>query len=123
MADGSGQTAEWKLPTGGLPYSPFEYKRRETIEISNIGGKHVPVVIADLSKITKVERFHLQDIGYHYDAVTDKWNIGDAAADYILCDQPPDFDLPGTLKVILYYEAWFSASGKEKYIPLFIAKH
>ena len=118
MADGSGQTAEWKLPTGGLPYSPFEYKRRETIEISNIGGKHVPVVIADLSKIKKVVRFHLQDIGYHYDAVTDKWNIGDAAADYILCDQPPDFDLPGTLKVILYYEAWFSASGKEKYIPL-----
>src|SRR4030095_2795797 len=28
-----------------LSYSPNEYKRRETFEVDNIGGKHVPVVI------------------------------------------------------------------------------
>src|SRR4026208_1367045 len=34
-----------------LSYDPFNYQRRETFEVGNIGGKHVPVVIADLSKI------------------------------------------------------------------------
>jgi (E)-4-hydroxy-3-methylbut-2-enyl-diphosphate synthase len=32
-------------------YSPYEYKRRETTEIANIGGSNVPRVIADFSKI------------------------------------------------------------------------
>src|SRR4026208_1762804 len=36
-----------------LPYSPFAYNRRETFAIDNIGGHHVPVVIADLSKLEK----------------------------------------------------------------------
>jgi (E)-4-hydroxy-3-methylbut-2-enyl-diphosphate synthase len=53
--------------------------------------------------------------------VTDKWNIGDAAADYIFCDQPLDFDLPGTLKVLLYHQTWLTAPDKEKYVPLFDA--
>ena len=114
LAVGDGQLATQKLP-----YSPVEYKRRETFEISNIGGKHVPVVIADFSKIKKIERAYLLDIGYSYDAITDKWNIGDAAADYIFCNQPLDFDLPGTLKVLLYHESWLTATDKEKYVPIF----
>ena len=32
-------------------YNPFEYKRRESFPVDNIGGHHVPVVIADLSKL------------------------------------------------------------------------
>ena len=61
----------------------FIYQRRETFEVGNIGGKHVPVVIADLSKIEKISHKHLQSVGYTYDEATDKWNISDAAADYI----------------------------------------
>src|ERR1700742_2272864 len=30
-----------------LPYDPFSYKRRSTTAVNNIGGIHVPVVIAD----------------------------------------------------------------------------
>jgi (E)-4-hydroxy-3-methylbut-2-enyl-diphosphate synthase len=102
-----------------LSYSPFEYNRRETFEVSNIGAKHVPVVIADFSKYEKITPEDLQNIGYTYDAATDKWNIGDAAADYIFCNQPLEFDLPGTLKVLLYHQPWLSAPDKEKYVPLF----
>jgi (E)-4-hydroxy-3-methylbut-2-enyl-diphosphate synthase len=105
-----------------LPYSPFEYNRRETFEVSNIGAKHVPVVVSDLSKLDKITPDDLQAIGYHYDSATDKWNIGDAAADYIFCNQPLDFDLPGTLKVILYQKEWLSASDKSKYVPIFDAE-
>ena len=43
----------------------------------------MPVVIADLSKLEKITPADLENIGYIYDVVTDKWNITDAAADYI----------------------------------------
>ncbi len=103
-----------------LPYSPFEYKRRETFAIDNIGGKQVPVVIADISKIEKILPAHLQSVGYTYDETTDKWNISDAAADYIFTGhQLPGFSLPGTLKVIVYPDAWQSAKDKTKYFPIF----
>ncbi|MFM6925217.1 MAG: flavodoxin-dependent (E)-4-hydroxy-3-methylbut-2-enyl-diphosphate synthase, partial [Ferruginibacter sp.] len=102
-----------------LPYSPFEYKRRETFEVSNIGAKHVPVVVADFSKFATITPDDLQAIGYTYDSATDKWNIGDAAADYIFCNAVLGFELPGTLKVILYYEHWLAASDKKKYVPLY----
>jgi len=92
-----------------LPYSPFDYKRRQTFEISNIGNRHVPVVIADLSKLTDIVPADLQGIGYTYDAATDKWNISDAAADYIFTNTVINFALPGTLKVISYYDTWLKA--------------
>ncbi len=101
-----------------LPYSPFEYTRRESFEVSNIGGKRVPVVIADFSKLENITPGNLQSIGYSYDAATDKWNIGDAAADYIFCNTALNFDLPGTLKVLLYHPQWLAAADKEKYTLL-----
>ncbi|MEO5781983.1 MAG: (E)-4-hydroxy-3-methylbut-2-enyl-diphosphate synthase, partial [Ginsengibacter sp.] len=78
-----------------LPYSPFEYKRRKTFGVNNIGAKRIPVVIADLHKIKKITPKDLEDIGYTYDVVTDKWNMSDMAADYLFtADQLIDFALP-----------------------------
>jgi (E)-4-hydroxy-3-methylbut-2-enyl-diphosphate synthase len=110
-----------------LSYSPFEYKRRETFEVSNIGAKHVPVVVADLSKFDKITPADLENIGYSYDAITDKWNIGDAAADYIFTNTKLDFALPGTLKVMLYHMAWLQCTKDdkelaEKYMPVLTAE-
>ncbi len=103
-----------------LSYDPFNYQRRETFPIDNIGGKHVPVVIADLSKIEKITPVHLQSIGYTYDEGTDKWMIADAAADYLFTgNQLLDFALPGTLKVIVYPAAWQLAGDKTKYFPIY----
>ena len=103
-----------------LPYDPFTYQRRESFEIGNIGAKHVPVVIADLSKIEKISHKHLQSVGYSYDEPTDKWNINDAAADYIFTgNQLLNVALPGTLKVIVYPEAWTRAKDKTKYFPIY----
>jgi len=103
-----------------LSYDPFSYQRRETFVVDNIGGKHVPVVIADLSKIDKITREDLRSIGYVYDDYLDKWNISDTAADYIFtADQEPDLALPGTLKVIMHHKAWMNARDKEKVFPIF----
>jgi len=87
-----------------LSYDPFNYQRRESFEVGNIGNKHVPVVIADLSKIEKISHKHLQSVGYSYDEATDKWNISDAAADYIFIKQDSRL-LKINHNQILYIEA------------------
>ena len=103
-----------------LANDPFTYQRRETFEVGNIGSKHVPVVVADLSKIEKISPHHLKSIGYTYDAASDKWNISDAAADYVFtANKIVDFALPGTLKVIVYPETWTKAADKTKYFPIY----
>ncbi len=80
----------------------------------------MPVVIADLSKIENITPQHLQSVGYTYDEASDKWNISDAAADYIFTGhQLLDFALPGTLKVIVYPVAWQQAEDKTKYFPIY----
>jgi len=106
-----------------LPYSPFEYRRRETFEVGNMGAKHVPVVIADLSKIDRITHEHLRSVGYTYNEATDKWHISDSAADYIFTGhQLISFDMPGTLKVIVYPATWQEATDKQKYFPIFSDK-
>jgi (E)-4-hydroxy-3-methylbut-2-enyl-diphosphate synthase len=114
--------------TVSLPYNPFEYKRRRTHEVNNIGGTLVPVVIADFMQKERINAADLTAIGYSYDAATDKWNISDGAADYIYtADKTLSFNLPGTLKVICNVKTWLAAksspsSGKtwaEAVFPLF----
>lgn len=103
-----------------ISYDPYTYQRRETFVVNNIGGKQVPVVVADISKIEKITANDLQSVGYTYDEVTDKWTISDAAADYIFTgDQLLDFELPGTLKIIVFATAWQAANDKAKYFPIF----
>ncbi len=110
-------------PIDKLPYSPFDYKRRETFAVKNTGGGQVPVVVADLSKLEAISPVHLQSAGYSYDEKTDKWTIGDAAADYIFTGHRLlDFELPGPLRVIVYPAAWANANDKTRYFPIFSDK-
>jgi (E)-4-hydroxy-3-methylbut-2-enyl-diphosphate synthase len=103
-----------------FPWSFFEYRRRPSYAVSNIGDHHVPVVVADLMKFAGLVPEDLQAVGYTYDAITDKWTIGDAAADYLYARKAVvDFDLPGTLKVILDHAAWKEAGDRKKYLPLY----
>jgi (E)-4-hydroxy-3-methylbut-2-enyl-diphosphate synthase len=108
------------LPIDKLSYNPFEYKRRKTNEVLNIGAGQVPVVISDLSHLQEITRAHLLAIGYTYNADIDKWTIGDAAADYVFVgNKVIDFDLPGTLRVISSDLKVTSSAEKNKYFPIF----
>lgn len=103
-----------------IPYSPFAYARRESFAVSNMGKKQVPVVVADFMKATAIDPQDLRSIGYTYDETTDKWHIGDAAADYVYTGKKQlAFALPGTLKVICDYDSWLAAPDKTKYFPLY----
>ena len=102
-----------------LPYSPFEYARRSTTAVKNIGGKQVPVVIADLSHLPTIQTSDLVAIGYTYDAASDKWAISDAAADYVFIGHTPlDFNLPGTLSIVASPAVCAIAKNIEKYHPI-----
>jgi len=110
------------LPLSKICYDPFNYQRRQTFEIQNIGGKHIPVVIADFTRLENMTPADLQQIGYTYDPSTDKWAIADAAADYIYTgDKSIDFDLPGTLRPILSSTIWKTIQDKEKCYPVYEA--
>lgn len=102
-----------------LTYDVFNYNRRDTISVGNIGHHQVPVVIADLSKIDVLQTDIMKQIGYSYDENTDKWMIGDMAADYVFCKKIPQFELPGTLKVILPYTTWLHLKDKKNSLPIF----
>ncbi|MBN9379388.1 MAG: (E)-4-hydroxy-3-methylbut-2-enyl-diphosphate synthase [Chitinophagaceae bacterium] len=106
-------------PVDKVPYSPFEYRRRISKTVANIGDHHVPVVVADLMQAENVSRTDLQAVGYSYDAASDKWNISDAAADYLYTAKKLiDFDLPGTLRVICDHAVWLS-TDRMCYLPLY----
>ncbi len=114
-------TAAASIPTvERIPYDPFSYTRRKTFAVGNIGHQQVPVVIADLSKLATIQPSDLQQVGYTYDAATDKWNISDTAADYIFTAHTLlSFELPGTLRVLVYPAAWEQVQQHPSYVPLF----
>lgn len=95
-------------------------KYNTSFAVGNIGTGHVPVVIADFSKVESITPKSLESIGYTYDEATDKWTISDLAADYIFTGKPElSFALPGTLKVITWPRYWAEATDQTKYFPIF----
>lgn len=103
-----------------LPYNPFEYHRRESIENHNIGGKHVPVVVADLSQKDHITAANFYGFGYNYSATLDKWNLQELAADYVYIGKNKiDFEIPGTLGVICEAQNYLANyNGKQGFYPL-----
>ena len=101
-------------------YNPFEYSRRETKRVSNIGGHNVPRVIADFSGKKKITPANLFPVGYNYSAPLDKWNLTDQACDYIyLGNNEIDFEIPGTLGLIYNSHAFAKLENKTRAYPLF----
>ena len=105
------------------PIDSYNYKRRNANEILNIGGKQVPVVIADLSLKKNITPASLYNLGYRYSVPNDKWNINDMACDYILLgNKEINFEIPGTLGLIYDYKTWKNHKSKERVYPFLNCK-
>lgn len=105
------------------PITPFEYNKRVSREVVNVGGTNVPRVIADLSGREKITPASLFAFGYQYSVPLDKWTITDMACDFIFVDDKEiDFEIPGTLGVIYAYDAWISNKNKVRSYPLIHVK-
>ena len=107
-----------KLPAvDKISINPFEYKRRITNQVGNIGGLEVPRVIVDLSGFDEIKPSHLYPYGYVYNFGDDKWTIQDVAVDYLyIGDKSIDFDIPGTLGVIQNRSSW---EQKDRHYPVY----
>lgn len=102
------------------PKDMFNYQRRESFEVAGIGGTTVPKVIADFSSTAIQNYDELKDVGYSYDAATDKWNIADTACDFIfLGNNRLPFDAPANLKLVYNFEKWNTLKNKLKGFPYF----
>jgi (E)-4-hydroxy-3-methylbut-2-enyl-diphosphate synthase len=85
----------WRTVGDDLRVVP-NFERRTSNAVGNIGGHHVPVVI-----MTLIDSSEMEEIGYKYISELDKWNIADAAADFVYVDKADlDFQIPGSLKRI-----------------------
>jgi (E)-4-hydroxy-3-methylbut-2-enyl-diphosphate synthase len=103
--------------TGDLPYNPFEYSRRKTNSIKNIGGHQVPVVMSKLNQSGPVKPSYFYAFGYTYQVNDDKWHLKDQVSDYIYtANEIPDFELPGTLGIICNATIW---QDKNQVYPIF----
>jgi len=95
------------IPTIKPPINPFEYNKRKTHQVKNIGDHSLPVVLADFSKKDTIRPATMYAVGYNYSIKLDKWIIGDASCDYLyLGKKSIDFNLPGTLSIIQDYSVW-----------------
>ncbi len=110
----------FEAPKTTLQYDPFSYSRRNSASIHNIGGKNVPVVLADLSAVDEVKPAHFFGFGYQYSVPLDKWNLQDQAADYVyIGSNKLYFEVPGTLGIIVDYDFWKAHySQKQGFYPL-----
>ena len=94
-------------PVNKYPLNPFEYQKRKSNTVLNIGGKNVPIIKADFSHKKKITPASFFALGYNYSVPLDKWHISDMAADYVFVgDHELDFEVPGTLGVIYNYKRW-----------------
>jgi len=103
-----------------LPFNPFEYKKRRTLPVADIGGSNVPCIIADYSNKSVVDFADIRPIGHVYLPEPDKFARKDISADYIYSGTNPcSIELPPGLKEILNFEIWRMLENQEYKYPLF----
>jgi (E)-4-hydroxy-3-methylbut-2-enyl-diphosphate synthase len=106
-----------------IPIDPFSHNRRDTFEIENIGGKNVPIIIITADSEITDSPAGLLDFGYSYDIDTDKWNIADAAPDFIYLGKDELlYSPPGSLKRIYDYEYWLTLENNSDSFPFLNAR-
>jgi (E)-4-hydroxy-3-methylbut-2-enyl-diphosphate synthase len=117
-------TSDFRLRTSDSTHDPYEYKKRHTYEANAfIGGHMVPRVVIDLSQKNLKDPSILNDAGYLYSPLLDKYNMAEQSVDFVyLADQLPSFALPGNLKQLYNYQTWQKLTDKTNCHPLFTLK-
>lgn len=120
----SNRTVETPIaPINKYAVNPFEYNKRKTNEILNIGGSNVPRIMADFSLKENIKPASLFALGYSYSVPLDKWNIGEMACDYVfLGNKTIDFEVPGTLGLVYLHKTWLTQKDKFNAFPFIDSK-
>jgi (E)-4-hydroxy-3-methylbut-2-enyl-diphosphate synthase len=102
-------------------HDPYSYKKRNSYEANAfIGGHMVPRVVVDLSHANLKDPAVLNDTGYIYSPLLDKYSMGEQSVDFVyLADQLPSFTFPGNLKQLYNYGTWQKLTDKTLCHPVF----
>ena len=85
-----------------------------------VGGSLVPRIIVNISKENLKDPFVLHAVGYKYDALLDKYHMGEQSVDFVyLGDQLPSFTMPGNLKQLYDYKAWINLKSRSNIHPIY----
>ncbi len=71
------------LDISDLPFDPFSYNRRKTMQIGNIGGSNPPIVVANLSRSERICDNDLLEWGWSYNSAKKVWSRSEQSADYL----------------------------------------
>lgn len=85
----------------------YNFKRRITSKVKNIGAGQVPVVISDFRN----KKLDFNTIDYHYNTENDKWHMGDMATDYVLMNSIDTANYPENIGRIIPASEWQEARG------------
>lgn len=120
-AQGEEKTDSATVHAPSATHSPYEYRKRQTYEANAfIGGHMVPRVVVDLSKANLKDPAVLNDAGYIYSPLLDKYNMGEQSVDFVyMGDELPSFNLPGNLKQLYNYTTWKKLTDKTLCHPVF----
>jgi (E)-4-hydroxy-3-methylbut-2-enyl-diphosphate synthase len=102
-------------------HSPYQYEKRHTYEANAfIGGHMVPRVVIDLSAKNLKDPSVLNDAGYLYNPLLDKYNMAEQSVDFVyLADQLPSFNFPGNLKQLYNHKTWIGLANKTNCHPVY----
>jgi (E)-4-hydroxy-3-methylbut-2-enyl-diphosphate synthase len=105
------------------PITPFEYNKRDSIEVFNFGGTNVPRVIADISTLSQITEKEMKTVGHFYLPELDKWKMNDQGADYVFSGSNLiPFMLPNGMKEIQNYAIWLNEEDRVNKFPAFNLK-
>ncbi len=92
----------------------------ETQTVNNfVGGSMVPRVIVNLSSENLRDPQILSAVGYRYDALLDKYHMGDQSVDFVyLGNELPHFTMPGNLKQLYNYATWKTLANRNNTHPV-----
>ncbi len=101
------------------PINPFQYIKRSTKEIFNLGASQLPRVIANFSQVSITEMDQLRSIGHFYLPEPDKWAMNDTGADFVYTGKNTiPFMLPNGLREIQDFDCWLINQNPNSF-PLF----
>jgi (E)-4-hydroxy-3-methylbut-2-enyl-diphosphate synthase len=99
------------------PVHPYQYFRRATIPVNNIGGENVPVVIGYLRDAFDDFSDVVKEFGWFYNKMTSTWKFNDHAADYLYLENVSMAPaIPDHKGFIVPYDQWLQGEGYPKNI-------
>ena len=106
-----------KVPKN-IVFSPFQYEKRESKRIENIGGENVPIVISDLSKIEKLTNINLNKLGILFDSNKKSFTKIDTSPDYLYLGSNKSSLIDFEYNVIYDYNTWKELDNTKSCYPL-----